>query len=145
VTLGPVQLLVIALEGGDFTGRIRAELDRLSSSETIRVLDLVFVAKELDEALRMFEGGDLGDGTGDHVLLRLLSGDAELDTAHLDGATEAELVDAAASIPPGTAAAIVLLEHRWAAPLRAAVADAGGVTVAETWLAQEDLATVGLA
>jgi uncharacterized membrane protein len=136
-----VQLLIVAFEGGDFTGRISEELDRLSGSDTIRVLDAVLVAKENDDTLRMVQGGE--DAT-DHPLLLLLAGDEDVDTSHLDGASEAELVDAAASIPPGTAAAIVLIEHRWAAPLRDAVAATGGTTVAETWLSPQDLAAAGL-
>jgi hypothetical protein len=139
--IGPVQLLVIAFEGGDFTGRIREELERLRSTDTIRVLDLVFVAKEPSGELRTLETGEGGDG---HLLLRLLDGEPD-DAANLDGAGEAELVDAAASIPPGTAAALALLEHRWAVGLRDAIKAAGGRTVAETWVADKDLAAVGLA
>ena len=46
VTMGPVQLLVLAVAGdGDGLAEIQAELDRLRAHDTIRLLDLVFVAK----------------------------------------------------------------------------------------------------
>ena len=47
------------------------------------------------------------------------------------------------SIPPGMTAAIVILEHRWAIPLRNAIANAGGVALADKWLHPQDLLAVG--
>jgi hypothetical protein len=47
------------------------------------------------------------------------------------------------SIPPGTTAAIVILEHRWAIPLRNAIANAGGVALADKWLHPQDLLAIG--
>ena len=47
------------------------------------------------------------------------------------------------AIPPGTTAAICLLEHRWAIPLRNAIAGAGGVALADRWLHPEDLLAAG--
>ena len=47
------------------------------------------------------------------------------------------------SIPPGTTAAIVILEHRWAIPLRNAITRAGGVALADRWLHPQDLLAVG--
>ena len=47
------------------------------------------------------------------------------------------------TIPNGTAAAIALIEHRWAIPLRDAVRRAGGVALADTWLHPEDLIAAG--
>jgi hypothetical protein len=140
MTLGPVQLLVLAFEGGEFTGAIREELERLREADTINLLDAVFVAKEADGSLRTLDAGG-GDG---HLLLRLLEGTDE-DSAAMAELSDVELVDAAASIPPGSAAALALIEHRWAVPLREALRAAGGQTVAETWIGEDDLSTVGLA
>jgi hypothetical protein len=55
-----------------------------------------------------------------------------------------DLWSATEAIPPGGAAAVALLEHRWAIPLRDAIRAAGGVPVADAWLAPEDLASIGL-
>jgi hypothetical protein len=48
------------------------------------------------------------------------------------------------AIPPGTAAAIALIEHRWAIPLREAIQDAGGFHLADAWVHPMDLVAVGL-
>jgi hypothetical protein len=52
-----------------------------------------------------------------------------------DGSTWS-LADA---IPPGTSAAVALIEHLWATPLREAIARAGGTALEETWLHREDV------
>jgi uncharacterized membrane protein len=137
--LGPVQLLVLAFEGGEFKGAIRRELERLREADTIKVLDAVLVAKAADGSIQALEAG----AEGGHLLLRLLDGAAE--GVDMDAVSEAQLADAAGSIPPGSAAALLLIEHVWALPLREAVLAAGGRTVAETFLAEEDLGAVGLA
>jgi hypothetical protein len=130
---GPVQLLVLAFEGGEFKGAVRSELERLTEADTIRVLDAVFVAKDADGSVRTLEAGEQGG----RMLLRLLDG--------ADTGAEAQLEDAAASIPAGTAAALLVIEHRWAVPLREAVASVGGKTVAQTWIGDDELSAVGLA
>jgi hypothetical protein len=47
------------------------------------------------------------------------------------------------AIAPGTAAAIVLLEHRWAIPLRAAIEAAGDPALEDAWIHPRDLAAIG--
>jgi hypothetical protein len=49
------------------------------------------------------------------------------------------------AIPNGSAAAIVLLEHLWAIPLRNAIVDAGGIALADEWIHASDLIAVGVA
>jgi hypothetical protein len=48
------------------------------------------------------------------------------------------------TIEPGSAAAIALIEHVWAVPLRAAIAKAGGVPVSDAWVHPLDLVEIGL-
>ncbi len=52
---------------------------------------------------------------------------------------------AADAIPPGTAAGVALIEHRWAIPLRDAIAQAGGMPLIDEWIHATDLIAVGLA
>jgi hypothetical protein len=42
-------------------------------------------------------------------------------------------------------AAIAVIEHRWAIPLRDAVIASGGVALADEWLHPQDLVAVGIA
>jgi hypothetical protein len=48
------------------------------------------------------------------------------------------------AIPNGSAAAVALIEHRWAIPLRDAIRRAGGVALADEWIHAKDLVAVGL-
>ena len=57
---------------------------------------------------------------------------------------ESEMWDVADAIEPGNAAAIALIEHVWAVPLRAAIAKAGGVAVSDEWVHPLDLVEAGL-
>ena len=47
-------------------------------------------------------------------------------------------------IPPDTAGLLVLLEHRWAIPLRDAIARAGGFRLASEFISPLDLVSIGL-
>ena len=49
------------------------------------------------------------------------------------------------AIPPGSSAGIALLEHRWAIPLRDAIARAGGHNLVDAWIHPEDLIAAGAA
>ena len=49
------------------------------------------------------------------------------------------------AIPPGTTAAVALIEHVWASPLRDAIVRAGGLTLADQWIHPADLVAVGAA
>ena len=80
-------------------------------------------------------------------------GEEEMESGALAGAQELEdghLLDDQAvwylsdAIPQGTAAAVALIEHRWAIPLRDKIAKAGGVTLADEWIHAADLIAVGL-
>jgi hypothetical protein len=134
--MGPVQMLVIGFEGGEFRGAIAAELERLREDDTIRVLDLVVVAKDAD--------GNVSAAEGEEGLAMRLLDVTDADISHLEEADAADLWEATEAIPPGGAAAVALIEHRWAIPLRDAIANAGGVPLADAWLAPEDIASLGL-
>jgi hypothetical protein len=58
--------------------------------------------------------------------------------------SEEEAWDVVADIPTNTAAAIILLEHRWAIPLRDSIARAGGFRVADGFIHPLDLVAIGL-
>jgi hypothetical protein len=46
-------------------------------------------------------------------------------------------------IPNGTTAAVALIEHLWAIPLRDKIVEAGGVPLADEWIHPADLVAVG--
>jgi uncharacterized membrane protein len=159
MTMGPVQLLVVGFEGGEFEGEILAELDRLRENDIVRLIDLLFVRKddngnverilrsdltpEEAEAFGATVGALIGFGAaGDEgAELGAVEGAAALEDGHvLDD--DVWFVDDA--IPNGTAAAVALLEHRWAIPLREGIRNAGGFHLADAWIHPADLVGIGV-
>ena len=160
MTIGPVQLLVISFDKPDFSGEILDELNRLRENDVIRLIDALAVQKNSDGTLVALQWSDLSieeaEGLGATVgaLLGLgAGGEAGMDAGAIAGTEagsdghlidESEVWDVADAIEPGSAAAIALIEHVWAVPLRAAIARAGGVAVSDEWVHPLDLVEVGL-
>jgi uncharacterized membrane protein len=158
--IGPVQLLVISFDKPDFSGEILDELKRLRENDVIRLIDALAVQKNLDGSLTVLQWSDLSveeaEGLGATVgaLLGLgVGGDDAIEAGAIAGLEagsdghlidEAEVWDVADSIEPGNAAAIALIEHVWAVPLRAKIAQAGGIAVSDEWVHPLDLVEIGL-
>jgi hypothetical protein len=53
--------------------------------------------------------------------------------------------DVLGEIPNDSAAALILLEHHWAVPLRDAIARAGGFRISDGFISPLDLVQIGLA
>jgi uncharacterized membrane protein len=159
MTFGPVQMLVVGFDTDEFTGKIREELKRLKDADVVRVIDLLAVRKSEDGELEILQESDLtkdeatefgaligalvgfGKGGEEEATIAAVAGAAELEDGHVfDDAEVWYLGDA---IPPGSAAAIALLEHRWAIPLRDKIIEAGGVALADEWIHPRDLIAVG--
>jgi hypothetical protein len=49
------------------------------------------------------------------------------------------------AVPEGSSAAVALIEHRWAIPLRDKIVEAGGVALADEWIHPADLVAIGAA
>jgi hypothetical protein len=136
MSLGPVQVLVVGFEQPTPSGEALAELTRLEAAGVVRLLDLVVVRRGADgelETVDDLEGVAPGSG---RVAAALFAGDPE--EGHDDAGTWS-LRDA---VPERGVAAVALLEHLWAAPLREAIARAGGSAREETWLAAADIAVL---
>ncbi|WP_020580367.1 DUF6325 family protein [Actinopolymorpha alba] len=143
MAFGPTQILVVGFENGKSRVEILDELRRFRQHDLVCLLDLLFVSKDTDGAifvetseLTPEEAADSGALTA--ALVGLGSGETGGE-AMLDEDAVWYVADA---IPEGTHAMIALLEHRWAIPLRDAVARAGGVALTDEWLHPEDLSAV---
>ena len=156
--IGPVQMLVLGFAEPEFTGKIVAELDKLREHAFVRVLDALVVEKDDDgeitavqlSDLSVDEAMELGALAG--ALVGLGVGDAEdgAELGALEGADghvipDEEVWYVADAIPPGSVAAVLLLEHLWAIPFRDAIVDAGGIALADEWIHPADLVAAGLA
>ena len=134
--LGPLEVMIVNFEDADFTGEIEAELVRLEDTGVLRVLDLLIVGKTADGVIEAIRTDNVHDGAMSKALLGITDG-APLDDEDVRSTAEA--------IAPGGAAAVAVLEHRWAIGLRESIARAGGTNVVNQWAEPEDLAALGVA
>jgi hypothetical protein len=147
--IGPVQILVLGFVEDDFASRILPELRRLRDLGHVRLLDLLVVRKdergeiepqpigELDES----EAREFGALVGALVGLGP-DGEEAGEARPLEDESVWYLTDA---IPAGRGAAILLIEHRWAIPLRDGIVAAGGFALADEWIHPADLVAAGVA
>jgi hypothetical protein len=144
MSLGPVQLLVVAFDRPDFSGEVLAELERLRGSNVVRVIDLLVVHKGADGVVQRLHHSDLsaGEADGAGAVVGALIGLDEAEHGDLPSEEESWSLDEA--IPNDSAAAIALVEHRWAIGTRDAIRAGGGVAVADAWIHPADLAAAGL-
>jgi uncharacterized membrane protein len=157
-----VQLIVLGFNHPRFHGEIIAELERLRETDTVRVIDSLAVYKDADGALEVEHLSNLSQqeaielGTKIGALIGLgIEGEEGMETGAAAGAKEAaaeginvfggaEEWDVLEDIPNDSAAALILLEHHWAVPLRDAIARAGGFRISDGFISPLDLVGIGL-
>src|SRR5712691_3140900 len=161
MAIGPVQLIVLGFNHPDFHGEIIAELERLRESDTIRVIDSLAVYKDANGELEVEHLSNLSEneaielGTKIGALIGLgIEGEEGMEAGAAAGAeagaegihafSEDEAWDVLGDIPNDSAAALILLEHHWAVPLRDAIARAGGFRISDGFISPLDLVEIGL-
>ena len=161
MAIGPVQLIVLGFNHPEFHGEIIAELERLKESDTVRVIDALAVHKDADgemevqhlSTLSKDEAIEFGSKVGALVGLGIegeegmVAGAEAGAEAGADGISvfsDEEAWDVLEDIPNDSAAALILLEHHWAVPLRDAIARAGGFRLSDGFISPLDLVAIGL-
>jgi uncharacterized membrane protein len=162
MAIGPVQLIVLGFNHPDFHGEVIAELERLRETDAIRVIDALAVYKDAKgevevehlSNLSTEEAIELGSKVGALVGLGI-EGEAGMEAGAMLGAEAAAeggvhvfddetAWDVIGEIPDDSAAALLLIEHHWAVPLRDAIARAGGFRLADGFVSPFDLVGIGL-
>jgi hypothetical protein len=158
--MGPVQMLILGFKDPQFKGEALAELQKLRDADIIRVIDAMVVWKDADGNVAVLqdtdldaaEMGEFGAVVGGLIGFGMageegLEAGAEVGAEAMEGERifdEEEAWYAVDAIPPNTAAAIALFEHRWAIPFRDAILRAGGFVLADEWIHAKDLVAVGV-
>ena len=120
--LGPIDYMVVEFPGGRLTGEGLPLLVDLVDRRIIRVIDLLFVKKSLDGTIRAVEIGEL-DADGSRGL-------AVFNGASSGLLGEDDIEESGAALEPGCAAAILVYENVWAAPLAVSLRKGGAQLVA---------------
>ena len=161
MAIGPVQLIVLGFSHPNFHGEVIAELERLHDNGTVRVIDSIAVYKDADGGLEMEhlsnltqdEAIEVGSKIGALIGLGI-EGEEGVEAGAMAGAEAAadgmqvfsdeQAWDVLEDIPNDSAAALILLEHHWAVPLRDAIARAGGFRLSDGFISPFDLVAIGL-
>jgi uncharacterized membrane protein len=158
-----VQLIVLGFSHPDFHGEIIAELERLRENDMVRVIDSLAVYKDADGGLEVEHLSNLSEreaieyGTKIGALIGLgIEGEEGIEAGAAAGAEEVSAAgglnvfseeqgwDVLEDIPNDSAAALVLIEHHWAVPLRDAIVRAGGFRISDGFISPLDLVEIGL-
>jgi uncharacterized membrane protein len=161
MAIGPVQLIVLGFSHPNFHGEVIEELERLRESDTVRVIDALAVYKDAKgeievehlSNLTQAEAIELGSKVGALVGLGIEGEEGIDEGAEIGAAAAADGIDVFSGdewdvideIPNDSAAALILIEHHWAVPLRDAIARAGGFRIADAFISPLDLVEIGLA
>ena len=161
MAIGPVQLIVLGFDHPEFHGEIIEELERLRESDTVRVIDALAVHKDADGEFEVVHLSNLSRdeavelGSKVAALIGLgIEGEEGMEEGAVLGAQAAadgiqvfdddDAWDVLEEIPNDSAAALLLIEHHWAVPLRDAIARAGGFRISDGFISPLDLIAVGL-
>ncbi len=129
--MGPVSYLIVEFPGGRMTGEGFPMLVELVDRGLIRILDFKFMAKDPDGRIRTLELAELDhDGTFD---FRIFEG---ISSGLID---QSDIADASSVIEAGSAAAVLIYENRWAAPLAATLRRGGAELVAAGFIPLDTL------
>jgi uncharacterized membrane protein len=161
MSIGPVQLIVLGFNHPDFHGEVINALEDLRMTDTVRVIDALAVYKDADGELEAehlsnlteAEAVELGSKIGALIGLGF-AGEEGAEAGALAGAEaaeegasllpEQEVWDVLEDIPLDSAAALLLIEHHWAVPLRDAVMRAGGFRISDGFISPLDLVAIGM-
>ncbi len=118
-TIGPVEYVVLAFAGNHFTGEVAPALAALTADGTISIIDLVFLTKDGDGRVAMFEVEQLDE------LEAFMSLDGDVGGI----LTPEDAMHAAEALELNSSAALLVWEDRWAKPLVDALRRADGILV----------------
>ncbi|HEX5929413.1 MAG TPA: DUF6325 family protein [Solirubrobacterales bacterium] len=128
--LGPIDYILVEWPGRQPTGEAVPHLIDLVERGVIRILDLAFIAKGEDGSVAGLEIADLGDVVAEYAVF---------EGASSDLLSEDDVAAAGDALEPGTSAALLVYENRWAAPFAAAVRRSGGQLVASGRIPVQDV------
>ena len=118
--MGPIDYIVLEWPGKQPSGEVAPLLVDLVDRGIIRILDIAFMVKGEDGSVAAIDVSAINGGGGWD----------EFDGASTGLLGDEDVQEAAAALEPGTSAAVLVWENRWAAPVAVALRKSGGQLVA---------------
>mgnify|MGYP001811724151 CR=1 FL=1 len=118
MSYGPIELVVLRFDRTDLEGEVLREIQKVVDAGTIAVLDILLAIRLGDDPVRVVEIQEIDDP----VLGRF-----EPVIADVGGLlTEDDALRLSADLPPDSAIALFIFEHRWVTGIADAIERAGG-------------------
>jgi len=117
--LGPVEYLICAFPGNQFTGELAPALAQLVDEKLVRILDLLFVSKDEEGNILSFEIDQLDE----------LAPFMDLDGEAGGFLSDEDVAHAAEALDPNSSAVLLIWEDLWASPFAEALRNSGGVVL----------------
>jgi hypothetical protein len=138
MAIGPVQLIVLGFNHPDFHGEVIAELEveHLSNLTEDEAIEL---GSKIGALIGLGFEGEEGIDAGAEAGIEEVAAQGGVKVFSDDDAW-----DVLEDIPNDSAAALILLEHHWAVPLRDAIVRAGGFRISDGFISPLDLVGIGL-
>lgn len=118
--LGPVDVYIIGFPGNNFRGEIVPAILEQVEKGVIRVVDLLFVVKDLEGNVAVLQIEDLGPEGAAF---------AEVDVVQSGALNEEDADEVAEDIPAGSSALLIAYENTWMQDLVLAFARADAVVI----------------
>jgi uncharacterized membrane protein len=134
MTLGPLEYTVLGFEGNRFNGEIAKEIQTVVEAGIIRLVDVVFVTKDID--------GDVVVGELDNKDDPRFAGFTGMMDGLMGLLTPEDIERLAEALPNNTSALVLLFEHHWAVAVKEAIQGAGGFLISRDTIAPEALEMV---
>ena len=135
VEIGPVDVLLVRFPGNQFRGEIGPALADLVSRGLVRVIDLLFVYRDVDGSIGSLELSELGPD--------LEPAFVDIDGQVPGGVLEPDDVDEiAGSLEPGSSVAALVVENTWAIPFITAMRNAGAEVIDQSRIPSDVAAAV---
>ena len=128
--MGPIDYLLVEWPGRQPNGEVAPHLVDLVERGLIRILDLAFIAKAEDGSVAVLEIADVGGQ---------VEAFAAFEGASSGLLSDEDIEEAGGALEPGTSAALLVYENRWAAPLASALRRSGAQLVASGRIPIEDV------
>jgi uncharacterized membrane protein len=119
MSLGPIEMVVFGFSGGRIGGEVRERITDAISTNSVNLVDALFLRKEPDGAMTYRELDELTDDENVLALSNALTNGVDL-------LSEEDADELAANLAPGESALVLLFERAWMKPIVDAVTSSGG-------------------